>query len=115
MKHCHMQPRLRALVVLLEGVSAAPFMKEEEAYSDPHLEARGFFEEHTHPLADTHRYPGPIWKFSKTPISIQRVAPCLGKHNEYVLGEILGLSKEEMAQLEEENYIGTNYLPGFVY
>ncbi len=98
-----------------EGVPAAPFMKEEELYSDPQLLAREFFEEHTHPQAGTHRYPGPLWKFSKTPIHIQRVAPGVGQHNDYVLGEILGLSKEEMAELEEEQYIGTNYLPGLVY
>ncbi len=98
-----------------EGVPAVPFLKEGEAYSDPHLEARGFFEEHTHPQAGTHRYPGPIWKFSKTPITIQRVAPGLGEHNEYVFGEIVGISKEEMTELEEEQYIGTNYLPGVVY
>lgn len=97
-----------------EGVPAAPFMKEEEAYSDPQLLARNFFEEWTHREAGTHRYPVPIWKFSKTPMHIQRLAPCLGEHNEYVLGEILGLSKEELSELEAEKYIGTNYVEGVV-
>jgi len=27
-------------------------------YTDPHLEARGFFKEVTHQEAGTHRYPG---------------------------------------------------------
>ncbi len=47
-------------------------------------------------------------KLSKTPGSIRMPAPCLGEHNQYVFGELLGLSQEEMAQLEEEGIIGTN-------
>lgn len=94
------------------GVPAGPFMKEDEAYSDPHLNARGFFEEKTHREAGTHRYPGAVWKFSKTPMSIHLLAPCLGEHNEHVFGGILGLSKKELAELEAEQYIGTDYLEG---
>jgi crotonobetainyl-CoA:carnitine CoA-transferase CaiB-like acyl-CoA transferase len=33
-------------------------------------------------------------------------APCLGQHNDYVLGELLGISDEEMAILEEKGVIG---------
>ena len=47
-------------------------------------------------------------KFSKTPGSIRTPAPCLGEHNQYVFGDLLGLSQEEIAQLEEEGIIGTN-------
>jgi len=35
----------------------------------------------------------------------------LGEHNEYIYGEILGMSREEIAQLEEEQLIGDAYLP----
>jgi crotonobetainyl-CoA:carnitine CoA-transferase CaiB-like acyl-CoA transferase len=49
-------------------------------------------------------------KLSKTPPYPRRPAPCLGQHNEYVLGEILGLSQEEIAQLEEKDIIGTEPL-----
>ncbi len=94
------------------GVAAAPFMKEEEVFADPHLNARGFFEEKTHREAGTHRYPGAVWKFSKTPMNMRLVAPCLGEHNEYVMAELLGLSKEELAHLEAEQYIGTDYIEG---
>jgi len=47
-------------------------------------------------------------KLSKTPGSIRKPAPCLGEDNEYVLGELLGLSSEEMDQLEKEGVIGTD-------
>jgi len=32
--------------------------------------------------------------------------PALGEHNEYVLGHLLGLSAEEIADLEEKKIIG---------
>lgn len=79
---------------------------------DPHLRERGYFEIVTHPEAGTHPYAGMTWKMSKTPGSIRMPAPTLGQHNDYVFGTLLGLSKDEIAQLEAENYIGTEYLPG---
>jgi crotonobetainyl-CoA:carnitine CoA-transferase CaiB-like acyl-CoA transferase len=36
---------------------------------------------------------------SATPASIHRAAPLLGEHNDYVLGELLGLSKAERERL----------------
>ena len=36
-----------------------------------------------------------------------RAAPTLGQDNEYVLGTILGLSEEEVQDLEEKMIIGT--------
>lgn len=61
----------------------------------------------THPEAGTHPYIGAFARFSRTPISIRRPAPCLGEHNQHVFGELLGLSQQEMAELEEQGIIGT--------
>jgi crotonobetainyl-CoA:carnitine CoA-transferase CaiB-like acyl-CoA transferase len=35
-----------------------------------------------------------------------------GEHNEYVLGSLLGMTEDEIAQLEAERIIGKEYLPG---
>jgi len=94
-----------------EGGSAGLVVRPEDLYSDPHLKERGFFEETTHREAGTHRYPGMSFKFSKTPASMRLLPNCLGEHNEYVYREILGMSREEIAQLEEEKYIGDEFLP----
>jgi crotonobetainyl-CoA:carnitine CoA-transferase CaiB-like acyl-CoA transferase len=32
-------------------------------------------------------------------------APCLGQHNEYVYGDILGLTKQEIVTLAEDGVI----------
>lgn len=87
------------------GVPAGAVVNAPELVSDPHLSDRGFFWEIEHPEAGKHRYCGLPIKLSKTPAGSKRPAPCLGEHNEQVLGEILGLSEEEIKGLEEEKII----------
>ena len=89
-------------------VPAGPVLDAKELLEEPHLKERRLFEMVTHPEAGTHPYIGAYAKFSKTPISIRMPAPCLGEHNQYVFGELLGMSQVEMAQLEEQGIIGTN-------
>lgn len=89
------------------GVPAGPVLDAGESVAEPHLNARGVFETVTHREAGTYPYIGAFAKFSKTPITIRMPAPCVGEHNEYVLGGLLGMSREEMAELEKANIIGT--------
>lgn len=92
------------------GVAAGALLTSDEIFSDPHLQARGFFHKVSHPEAGTHSYPGPSWKLSRTPSRIRFPAPCLGEHNRYVLQELLGLTAEEVARLEAEQIIGSEPL-----
>ena len=94
-----------------EGVPAGPIIFEDEAYTDPHLKERGFFQELTHEECGTHVYPGLGFKISRVPNSIRRPPVRLGEHNEYVYRELLGVSDEEYRQLEEEGHIGMDFLP----
>jgi crotonobetainyl-CoA:carnitine CoA-transferase CaiB-like acyl-CoA transferase len=94
-----------------EGVPAGPVMDEKDAYSDPHLRDRGFFNELTHPVCGTHLYPGLAWKMSKTPNRLRLPPPCLGEHNEYVYKQVIGMAGEEYADLESKGHIGTCYDP----
>jgi crotonobetainyl-CoA:carnitine CoA-transferase CaiB-like acyl-CoA transferase len=92
------------------GVAAGPVLSAAAAYADPHLRARGFFETVSHPEAGTHEYPGMLWKMSHTPASIRRPACCLGEHNAYVYGEVLGYSAEEIAAFTRHGHIGDTYV-----
>ena len=91
------------------GVASGPVLSAAAAYTDPHLQARGFFTRVMHPDAGTHDYPGVLWHMSHTPASIRRPACCLGEHNAYVYGELLGYSPAEMAQLKRGRHIGDTY------
>lgn len=88
-------------------VAAGALLNPAELLEDPHLKARGFFEVVDRDVVGKYPYPRSPIRLSKTKVSTRIPAPCLGEHNEYVLGQLLGMSKEEMAQLAEEKIIGT--------
>ena len=48
---------------------------------------------------------GAPWRMSATPPSMSRAAPQLGEQNDYVLGELLGLSAEQRQRLVAEKVI----------
>jgi len=91
-------------------VPAGAVLSNRQIHEDPHFQARGFFEEVTHPDAGTHAQIGMPWKMSETPVHIRLPAPGLGQHNDFVLGEVLGLSADELQSLLECDVIGTEPL-----
>ncbi len=99
-----------AQLLQANGVTAGPVLSVADAYADPHLQARGFFEIVTHPEAGTHAYPGILWRMSHTPAHIRTPACCLGEHNAYVYGELLGYRAEEIDALTQAGHIGDTYV-----
>ncbi|MBL7125433.1 MAG: CoA transferase, partial [Dehalococcoidales bacterium] len=45
-------------------------------------------------------------RLSDTPARYIRAAPILGEDNDYVYGELLGMSEDEVAELSEQGIIG---------
>jgi crotonobetainyl-CoA:carnitine CoA-transferase CaiB-like acyl-CoA transferase len=89
------------------GVPASPVLSVPEVFADPHLRSRGFYEGVSHSAAGVWEVEGPHWRLSESPGHIRLPAPAFGEHNSYVLGELLGLSAEEMAALEREGVTAT--------
>jgi hypothetical protein len=58
-----------------------------------------------HPEIGRVAYENVPFKLMDTPGEARWPAPTLGQDNEYVFGEILGLSKEEIQKLEEDDII----------
>lgn len=84
-----------------------------DTYDDPHLNEREFFQIVDHPDAGIFPMSGPIFKFqSNSGVVVHDPSPCLGQHNDYVLGDILGYTKEKRDDLASDNVIGTVPLPG---
>ena len=95
------------------GVPAEAVLDEVDLYADPHLEARGFFETLDHPVIGKYRYPGYLWKLSKIYEPVRLPPNALGEHNEYIYGSLLGMSVDEIRELEAEGIIGDEPpLPG---
>jgi len=87
------------------GVAAMPVYGGEEIVADRHVLARGVIEEVEHPLMGKKKVLGPPWRLSKTPARVLRHGPLLGEHNDYVLGELLGMSNDEIARLTAEEVL----------
>ena len=84
-----------------------------DTYGDPHLNEREFFQIVDHPDAGIFPMTGPVLKFqSNSGVVLHNPSPCLGQHNDYVLGDILGYTQEKMDDLASDNVIGTVPLPG---
>jgi crotonobetainyl-CoA:carnitine CoA-transferase CaiB-like acyl-CoA transferase len=87
------------------GVAAGAVLDAEEMAHDEHLAERGFFWEIPHPAAGTFSYPGLPIHFSSLALGARLPAPLLGEHNEHVFIDLLGLSTEDLADLEHEGAI----------
>ncbi len=87
------------------GVAAYPSLDGKDMLANPHVVARGFFVELEHPEVGKRQHLGIPWKMSRTPCDVRRPAPCLGQDTEYVLEEILGLSKEQVTSLKEREIL----------
>jgi formyl-CoA transferase len=82
------------------GIAAQPLLTAADLPEDPHLRARGFLE----PVAagsSVTEMEGPRFRFSATPVHVRLPAPAFGEHTAAVLGDVLGLSDEEIGALVE--------------
>ncbi len=87
------------------GVGAGAVLSTGEFVEDEHVKARGFMESFDHPVVGEKLYPGVPYKLSETPGYIHRAAPVLGADTEYVFKSLLGMSDEEIKQLDEEGIL----------
>lgn len=85
------------------GVPAAAVQTPEQRIDrDPNTAAWGLWPEVEHRQIGRVRVDGLPVHLSETDWRITRGAPCLGEHNTYVLGEVLGLGADEITRLHEE-------------
>ena len=85
-------------------VPSGPIYSVADMFKDEHFRARGLFESvesNGRPLA----IPAFVPKLSDTPGRTRWPGPKLGAHNEEILGEMLGMSAEEIASLKKSGAI----------
>lgn len=88
-----------------ERIPAGLVYSIADIFEDPHYQARDNLIQHEDDRAGTLHLPGIIPKFSRTPGRVVASGPPLGAHNEWVYGELLGLTVEEQNQLKNEGVI----------
>ncbi len=80
------------------GIPCGVLNRYNQVLSDPHLIAREFFVDLSHPAAGTVRHVGSPARLSKTPPQMRTAAPRLGEHTHAILKE-LGFGTEEISEL----------------
>jgi len=86
-------------------IPCAPINSIADLVEEPQLKAREMLPEVYRDGIGSVPVTGTAIKFSETPGSISRPAPLVGEHNEEILCGLLGLSKDELESLKQENVI----------
>jgi crotonobetainyl-CoA:carnitine CoA-transferase CaiB-like acyl-CoA transferase len=84
---------------------------EELMLREPHLTARGFWQEIDRPFLGRHFQPSPTFREDGVAYPIRTPAPTLGQSTREVLTRILGLTEVELDGLETDRIIGTQPIP----
>ncbi len=92
-------------ILLKAGVPAFKSMNSIDLCSDEFLWSRKAYRMVTDHTNGTRPTIGPAWRIEPDGPDVQRGAPLLGEHNEYVYREILGLSKDRFDDLVERKVI----------
>jgi crotonobetainyl-CoA:carnitine CoA-transferase CaiB-like acyl-CoA transferase len=89
------------------GIPAAAVISPSLVTENPQLVQRGFFEQLEHPRTGVGLYPCPPFaRLDDRQRWLLRTPPTLGQHNEEVLTELCGLTRDELQRLADEGVIG---------
>ena len=58
-------------------------------------------------VVGTHLYPGAVARLPDTPLRADAPAPLLGEHNRQVFADLLGMSNDQITELERSGVIGS--------
>ena len=86
--------------LLAVGLPIGPVHNAQEIFDDPQVAARRLMIDVPDPILGTVKLVGPVAKLSSSPEPLTGPAPLLGQHNEEVLMEVLGYTKEQVDRLK---------------
>jgi crotonobetainyl-CoA:carnitine CoA-transferase CaiB-like acyl-CoA transferase len=92
-------------------VPVAPILSIRQAMNHPHLRRRGTVRTITDRGAGSFDVPGTPLRFSAFANDLDLQAPYLGEHNAEILGGLLAMSPERLAQLTAEGVLVAEPLP----
>ena len=91
------------------GIPAAPAYDARRTSEHPQFVARDYYEQLDHPIIGARVYPSLPFRYASVERWLVTPAPMLGQHNHEILTG-LGLSDDEIAELEAADLIGTTPL-----
>jgi crotonobetainyl-CoA:carnitine CoA-transferase CaiB-like acyl-CoA transferase len=98
-------PHQVMIVLQRAGIAAGAVQTAEDLYRDPHLRERGFAREVLHPQVGWLTRAGPTVRLANQARMSDGYAHVAGEDNEAVLGDILGMSSEQIRDLAERQVL----------
>ena len=92
--------RLRA-----EGLEAAEVLDMGDLFEDPQLHHRGHFATMWHQVIGEHRYETLGFRLQDPPPSMRSPGPTLGRDNDEVYGDVLGLDPAAIQRLRDDGVL----------
>ena len=87
------------------GIEAVPVQDFADVHDDPQLAARDHFVGLEHPVVGPGLYERCGFRLADGSGGFDRAGPTLGQDNDWVLGELLGLSASEQQRLRDEGAV----------
>ncbi|MEM9552539.1 MAG: CoA transferase [Pseudomonadota bacterium] len=87
------------------GVPCGLIYRAEDMMQDPHFQERDALIKVDHPDFGPITMQNVAPRLSDTPGAVRHVGPGLGEHNDYVYGELLGLTREAQGDLKDQGII----------
>ena len=87
------------------AVPCGPINTLAQVFDDPQVKVRGVKVSMSHTTAGSVELVGNPIRMSASPVTYRRAPPGLGQHTREVLGDVLGVSAENLAQLSSDTVI----------
>ncbi|MEY2434317.1 MAG: hypothetical protein QOC92_4042 [Acidimicrobiaceae bacterium] len=87
------------------GIEAVPVQDFGDVDADPQVAHRDHFIELPHPELGLGKYERNGFRIAASPSGYARSGPTLGQDNEWALGDLLGISPEDRARLEQDGVL----------
>jgi formyl-CoA transferase len=91
--------------LLAVGLPVGPVQNAKEIFDCPHVAARKLIIDVPDPILGSVKLVGPPARLSDTAVVPPKPAPLLGQHNEEILTELLGYTKDQVQELKRETII----------
>lgn len=87
------------------GLAAGVIEDTQDLLLNPQLAANGFFQTMNHPMYGDIKLDRPPIRLEDTPARFYRQPPTLGQDNDYIFGNLLGLSAKQIAEYVKREII----------